>query len=140
MTELFHIKHIDGLEPAAIELLSAFPTAKVFAIRGEMGAGKTTFIKLLCKHLGVTTTVNSPTFAVINEYPTNRGSQVYHFDMYRLKQQHDAISIGCVDYFESGNYCFIEWPEIVESLLPADSILLEIKVDETTGARHIFLQ
>lgn len=139
MTELFHIKHLDGLSLAAEELLQLFPKARVFAFRGEMGAGKTTFIKLICKHLGVLSTVNSPTFAVINEYTTT-GSQVYHFDMYRLKHQHDAIAIGCVDYFESGNYCFIEWPEIVESLLPTDSILLEIKVDETTAARRIFLQ
>jgi tRNA threonylcarbamoyladenosine biosynthesis protein TsaE len=139
MTELFHIKHLDELNQAAQDLLTKFPTTRVFALRGQMGAGKTTFIKLLCKHIGVKNNVNSPTFAVINEYVSESGFPVYHFDMYRLKQMHDAIAIGCVDYFESGQYCFIEWPEIIESLLPTDSLVLEIQVDETTGTRSIYL-
>jgi tRNA threonylcarbamoyladenosine biosynthesis protein TsaE len=140
MTELFVLKTLEDLEAVASNLLCKFPGTRIFALHGQMGAGKTTLIKALCHELGVMNIVNSPTYAVINVYARKNGEQVYHFDMYRLKNQAEALAIGSIDYFESGEYCFIEWPELVEEFLPDGTIHLEITGDEQTGVRQIYLR
>ena len=117
-------------------LLNNFPEHKVFAFYAGMGAGKTTLIKSLCLELGVKSSVNSPSFALINEYPLENGNAVFHFDFYRIKTIQEAYSIGSEDYFYSGNVCFIEWPEKIEDLLPDDCIRLDIQVLES-GERRL---
>ena len=102
----------------------------VFAFYGKMGAGKTTFIKAICEALGVKDTVASPTFAIVNEYADAQGQPVYHFDFYRIKNLKEAYDIGCEEYFYSGFPCFIEWPEMVEELLPEDVVSVRIEVLE----------
>ena len=116
--------------PAAKELLASFPASRVFALYGHMGAGKTTFIKTICYELGITDIVQSPTFSIINEYKTGDGDSVYHFDFYRIKKLEEVYDIGYEDYIYSGNYCFLEWPELIESLLPEDTIRVRISGEE----------
>ena len=120
------IKSEAELPQAAEALLSAYPEARVFAFYGQMGAGKTTFIKILCKTLGVPDIVQSPTFAIINEYKRDSGESVFHFDFYRIKKAEEAFDIGYEDYIYSGNYCFIEWPELIGDLLPEDAVKVTI--------------
>ncbi|MBR3565083.1 MAG: tRNA (adenosine(37)-N6)-threonylcarbamoyltransferase complex ATPase subunit type 1 TsaE [Paludibacteraceae bacterium] len=100
----------------------------VFAFNGSMGAGKTTFIKAVCEELGVEDVINSPTFAIVNEYETKNGSLIYHFDCYRLKSVEEALNFGAEDYLYSGNLCFIEWPEKIDALLPENTVFVNIKV------------
>lgn len=95
---------------------------KVYAFYGPMGVGKTTFIKALCEELGVKDVVNSPTFAIVNEYDVKGKFPIYHFDFYRINKPEEAFDFGYEDYFYSGNLCFIEWPEKIESLLPEDCV------------------
>lgn len=103
----------------------------VFAFNGQMGAGKTTFIKSLCEALGVSETVTSPTFAIVNEYRSDEtGELIYHFDFYRIKKLEEAYDMGCEDYFYSGAVCLIEWPELVEDLLPGNTVWVDIKVND----------
>ena len=103
----------------------------VFAFNGQMGAGKTTFIKALCEALGVSEPVTSPTFAIVNEYRSDEtGELIYHFDFYRIKKLEEAYDMGCEDYFYSGAVCLIEWPELVEDLLPGNTIWVDIKVND----------
>ena len=111
-----------------LQLLRETEPRRVFAFDGQMGAGKTTFIKQLCEAMGTTDVVNSPTFAIVNvydvQYPTP--SEVYHFDCYRLKDIREAMDLGAEEYLYSGNYCFIEWPEMIEPLLPNDTVYIHI--------------
>ena len=103
----------------------------VFAFNGQMGAGKTTFIKALCEALGVSEPVTSPTFAIVNEYRSDEtGELIYHFDFYRIKKLEEAYDMGCEDYFYSGAVCLIEWPELVEDLLPGNTLWVDIKVND----------
>ena len=103
----------------------------VFAFNGQMGAGKTTFIKALCEALGVSETVTSPTFSIVNEYRADEtGELIYHFDFYRIKKLDEAYDMGCEDYFYSGAVCFIEWPELVEELLPGNTVWVDIRVND----------
>ena len=103
----------------------------VFAFNGQMGAGKTTFIKALCEALGVSEPVTSPTFAIVNEYRSDEtGELIYHFDFYRIKKLEEAYDMGCEDYFYSGAVCLIEWPELVEDLLPGNTVWVDIKVND----------
>jgi tRNA threonylcarbamoyladenosine biosynthesis protein TsaE len=118
------------LPQAADALLKAYPDSRVFACYGQMGAGKTTFIKILCKTLGVPDIVQSPTFAIINEYKRDSGESVFHFDFYRIKKAEEAFDIGYEDYVYSGSYCFIEWPELIEGLLPEDAVRVVISGTE----------
>ena len=103
----------------------------VFAFNGQMGAGKTTFIKALCEALGVSETVTSPTFSIVNEYRSDEtGELIYHFDFYRIKKLDEAYDMGCEDYFYSGAVCFIEWPELVEDLLPGNTVWVDFRVND----------
>ena len=109
---------------------------RVFAFYGSMGAGKTTFIKAICQELGVTDdVVASPTFAIVNEYEGSDGP-IYHFDFYRIKKISEAQDMGCEDYFYSGSPCFIEWPELIEPLLPDDTVRVKIE-EQPDGARSV---
>ncbi|NRS87560.1 tRNA threonylcarbamoyladenosine biosynthesis protein TsaE [Flavobacterium sp. 7E] len=110
------------------EIVVAENPHKVILFHGEMGAGKTTFIKQLCKTLGVTEATSSPTFSLVNEYQTTTNQTVYHFDFYRLKNEHEALDMGADDYFYSGNWCFIEWAENVASLIPEEHSVIKIEV------------
>ena len=116
----------NDLPAAARQLLAAFPDHKVFALYGPMGAGKTTFIKVLCRELGVTDIVQSPSFAIVNEYRTAAGDSIFHLDFYRIKRIDEVFDIGYEDYIFSGSRCFIEWPELIEELLPPGVVHLKI--------------
>ena len=115
------VKDLAALDEAAKALLATFPDARIFAFYGPMGVGKTTFIKALCKQLGSQDIVSSPTFSIINQYLTRSGKNIFHFDFYRIKDLVEVYNLGYEDYFFSGSYCFIEWPEKIESLLPGES-------------------
>lgn len=117
-----------GEEVSPLEILKECEPRKVFAFDGQMGAGKTTFIKKLCEAMGTEDVVNSPTFAIVNVYDVKQPfkGEVYHFDCYRLKDIREAIDFGAEDYLYSGNYCFIEWPEMIEALLPEDTVHIRI--------------
>ncbi|MBR1799162.1 MAG: tRNA (adenosine(37)-N6)-threonylcarbamoyltransferase complex ATPase subunit type 1 TsaE [Bacteroidales bacterium] len=129
MTFTYNISNIDE---AAATLLEAFPNSRFFAFWGGMGAGKTTLTKALCKHLGVDTVVTSPTFAIVNEYVSGTGEPIFHFDFYRIKNLDEARDIGCDDYFYSGCYCFCEWSENIEPLLPDDCVRVVISGTDQT--------
>ena len=126
----------EEIQQAAAQFVSAMGTSTVFAFYGKMGAGKTTFIKALCHELGVTDTVNSPTFAIVNEYEDATGNPVYHFDFYRIKKLSEAYDMGCDEYFYSGHPCFIEWPELIEELLPEEAVKVTI-CDLPDGSRQV---
>ena len=131
------IKHLDTIREAAREFVANMDDRTVFAFRGSMGAGKTTFIKAICEELGVEDVINSPTFAIINEYrSTTTGELIYHFDFYRINKLSVAEDIGTEDYFYSGALCFIEWPEKIEELLPGDVVEVAI-TEQTDGSRIV---
>lgn len=122
---------LENINAAAAEFLKELGDRKIVAFYGSMGAGKTTFVKAICDVLGVTDTVNSPTFAIVNEYLAANGESVYHFDFYRIKKIEEAYDFGYEDYFYSGDLCLIEWPELIEELLPEDTVRVKIEeVDE----------
>lgn len=114
----FLISSLDKIEQVAAEFISTYKEPAVFCFYGSMGAGKTTFVQALCAQLRVVDVVNSPSFAIVNEYNTENDDAVYHFDFYRLKEEEEAFDLGYEDYFYSNNYCFVEWPEKIASLLP----------------------
>lgn len=122
------ITHVDELDEAARILLNHYPESRVFAFYGPMGAGKTTFIKALCRHLEVSDLVSSPSFPIVNHYESDHGEDVYHFDFYRINSQEEVYDLGYEDYFYSGSYCFIEWPEKVEALLPPGIVCVYIEL------------
>lgn len=125
-----NIPNIEALPEAAHEFIAAMDDRTVYAFRGEMGAGKTTFIKALCEALGVEDEVNSPTFAIVNEYRSETTAElIYHFDCYRIQKIEEAMDFGFEDYMESSALCFIEWPENVEELLPGDVVNVSITVN-----------
>ena len=130
------IHSIEDITPAAQEFIAAMGDNTVFAFYGKMGAGKTTFIKAVCQALGVTDVINSPTFAIVNEYLDGQGSPIYHFDFDRIKRQQEVLDIGYEDYIYSGCVCFMEWPELIEDLLPADAVRVTITQQED-GTRVI---
>lgn len=126
-----NIPNIEALPEAAHEFIAAMDDRTVYAFRGEMGAGKTTFIKALCEALGVEDEVNSPTFAIVNEYRSETTAElIYHFDCYRIQKIEEAMDFGFEDYMESSALCFIEWPENVEELLPGDVVNVNITVND----------
>lgn len=133
----FHVHSIEGLAEVSDFLVSMREEADVIAFYGSMGAGKTTLIKDLCHRMGVTDEVNSPTFAIVNEYVTEEGESVYHFDFYRIKKLEEAYDIGYENYFYSGNLCLIEWPELIEPLLPERYLRVDIRLGATDDERII---
>lgn len=134
------IQSLEHIHEAAREFIAAMGDNTVFALYGKMGAGKTTFIKALCQELGVEDVVTSPTFAVINEYRSDiSGELIYHFDFYRIKKLEEVYDMGYEDYFYSGALCFIEWPELVEELLPGNTIKVTIEELED-GSRKLTME
>ena len=121
------IKSIDNIADAAKEFIAQMGERKIFAFYGAMGAGKTTFVKALCEAMGVIDTVNSPTFAIVNEYDSPAGFPIYHFDFYRIKRLSEVYDMGYEDYFYGRGLCFIEWPELVEDLLPEETVKVTIE-------------
>ncbi len=130
-----NIHALHELEDAAKELIAQFPAERVFAFYGKMGAGKTTFIQSICRALGSDDNVTSPTFALINEYNTNDFESIFHFDFYRIKELEEAYDLGYEDYIYSGSYCLIEWPEMIEPLLPENIVVVKIDVEDDEGRR-----
>lgn len=127
----------EALPEAARTFVRAIDQSTVFAFYGKMGAGKTTFIKAVCEALGVTDVVNSPTFSIVNEYRSDTtGELIYHFDFYRIQRLEEVYDMGYEDYFYSGALCFIEWPELVEELLPGDAVKVTIE-EQPDGSRTI---
>ena len=124
------ITSIYKIGEAAKEFVAAMGDRKVFAFYGKMGAGKTTFIKAVCEELGVEDVINSPTFAIVNEYVDGHGEPIYHFDFYRIKNLQEVLDIGYEDYVYSGHVCFMEWPELIENLLPEDAVKVIIEEEE----------
>jgi tRNA threonylcarbamoyladenosine biosynthesis protein TsaE len=132
------IKSIDEIDSAAKKFVDEMGNNRVFAFYGKMGAGKTTFIKAVCENLGVEDVINSPTFAIVNEYVDGNDEPIYHFDFYRIKKEQEVLDIGYEDYVYSGNICFMEWPEIIERLLPADVVTVTIQEEEDGGRTIMF--
>ena len=134
------IQSLDHIHEAAREFIAAMGDNTVFALYGKMGAGKTTFVKALCQELGVEDVVTSPTFAVINEYRSDiAGELIYHFDFYRIKKLEEVYDMGYEDYFYSGALCFIEWQELVEELLPGNTVKVTIEELED-GSRKLTME
>lgn len=126
----------EGKAVPATEILDVAGEKRVFAFNGKMGAGKTTFIRQLCMEMGVEDVVNSPTFAIVNVYEDKNMNEIYHFDCYRLKSIQEALDFGAEEYLYSGQYCFIEWPEIIDAILPEDTLFIDINVNED-GSRTL---
>lgn len=130
------IPSVDKVQEAARQFVCQMGDAKVFAFYGKMGAGKTTFIKAICQELGVEDVITSPTFALVNEYTAGDGSPIFHFDFYRVKKLEEVYDMGYEDYFYSGALCLMEWPELVEELLPQDAVAVTIHAN-ADGSRSI---
>lgn len=135
------IENLENIREAAKSFVNGIGDSKVFAFYGKMGAGKTTFIKAVCEELGVEDVITSPTFAIINEYTTHSSlptphSTIYHFDFYRIKKLEEVYDMGYEDYFYSGALCFIEWPELIEEVLPEDAVKVTI-TEQADGSRTI---
>lgn len=128
------IDQLDNIRAAAQEFIKNMGQARVFAFYGKMGAGKTTFVKAICEELGVNDVITSPTFAIINEYEGNE--TIYHFDFYRIKKLEEVYDMGYEDYFYSGVLCFIEWPELIEEILPDDAVRVNI-TEQQDGSRLV---
>lgn len=133
------INNLDEIYQAAKEFIANMDNRTVFAFYGKMGVGKTTFIKAICEGLGVTDVINSPTFAIINEYRSESTAElIYHFDFYRINKLSEAEDIGTEDYFYSGALCFIEWPEKIEEMLPGDVVNVNIE-ENADGSRTVVI-
>lgn len=131
------IDNIDSIREAARQFVAATGENTVFAFYGKMGAGKTTFIKAVCEELGVEDVITSPTFAIVNEYRSDTtGELIYHFDFYRIKKIEEVYDMGYEDYFYSGALCFIEWPELIEELLPEEAVKVTIE-ENAEGSRIV---
>jgi tRNA threonylcarbamoyladenosine biosynthesis protein TsaE len=135
MKKEFVITSTNDIVEVAEEFINYFKDNRLFAFKGKMGAGKTTFIKALCEVLKVKDTVCSPTFAIVNVYLTENEEEIYHFDFYRLNSPSQAFDIGIEEYFYSGNYCFMEWAENIEELVPEDCLWVEIEEMEDKSRR-----
>ncbi|MBR7030916.1 MAG: tRNA (adenosine(37)-N6)-threonylcarbamoyltransferase complex ATPase subunit type 1 TsaE [Prevotella sp.] len=128
------ISSLESIREAAREFIQHIGEHRVFAFYGKMGAGKTTFIKAICEELGVEDVITSPTFAIVNEYSLPDGECIYHFDFYRIKKLEEVYDMGFEDYFYSGALCFIEWPELIEEVLPEDAVKVNI-TENADGSR-----
>ena len=133
------IQSLEEISSAARQFVESIGESRIFAFYGSMGAGKTTFIKAICEELRVEDVITSPTFAIVNEYTTGTGKPLYHFDFYRIKKLDEFYDMGGEDYFGSGNLCFIEWPELIEDVLPEEAVIVNIKeVDD--GSRLVTVE
>lgn len=132
------IQDLEHIHEAAKEFIKAMGKDTIFAFYGEMGAGKTTFIKAICEELGVKDVITSPTFAIVNEYTDGHGNPIYHFDFYRIKKLDEVFDMGFEDYIDSGNICLMEWPELIEDILPEEARKVTITVDYD-GSRTVKL-
>lgn len=140
MEEKYQIKSLDEIRNVARQFIGNMGDRTVFAFDAPMGTGKTTFIKSICEELGVKDVINSPTFSIINEYRCEPGGElIYHFDCYRLEKLQDALNLGAEDYFASGALCFIEWPEVIEDILPYDTTFVVMR-EEAGGSRSIVVK
>lgn len=139
MNTEFQIKGLESIDSIAKEILKIIGNNRVIAFYGNLGAGKTTLIKSICKQLDVLDIVSSPTFSIINEYITKKGEKIYHFDFYRLKNIQEAIDIGVDEYLDSGNFCFMEWSDKIEEMLPENYIKIKIIPEENPNNRKVQL-
>lgn len=133
------IKNLETIHESAKEFIKNIGDKKVFAFYGKMGAGKTTFTKAICEVLGVKDVITSPTFAIVNEYTDGNGNPIYHFDFYRIKKLEEVYDMGYEDYFFSGNLCLLEWPELIEEILPDNAIKVKIE-EQQDGSRLVTLE
>ncbi len=134
-----HIQDTEHIRQSAKQFIEHIGEARVFAFYGKMGAGKTTFVKAICEELGVEDVITSPTFAIINEYTgikNQKSFTIYHFDFYRIKRLEEVYDMGYEDYFYSGALCFIEWPELIEEILPDDAVRVSI-TEQEDGSRLV---
>ena len=139
MSTTIRIESLEKIQVAAKYFVANMGDNTVFAFYGKMGAGKTTFVKAICEELGVEDTITSPTFAIVNEYRSDlAGELIYHFDFYRIKKLDEVYDMGYEDYFYSGAICFIEWPELIEELLPGNTVKVSIEELES-GEREVIL-
>ena len=134
---IFEINNIEDLSQVSDLLIEWRDKSNIIALYGTMGAGKTTLIKNLCKKLGVQDEVNSPTFALVNEYQTDTLDSIFHFDFYRIKSLEEVFDIGYEDYFYGGSLCLLEWPELIDPLMPEHFIKVEITLGETDTSRRL---
>lgn len=139
MKKTLEIKGLQSIDAVAKEVLQLIGDHRIIAFYGNLGAGKTTLIKALCQQLNVVDIVSSPTFAIINEYRTETDEMVYHFDFYRLKKLQEAIDIGVDEYLDSGNYCFMEWSDRIEEMLPEQYVRIELEPEENPDWRKLIL-
>ena len=130
------IENLNHIHQAARQFIDQIGQRRVFAFYGKMGAGKTTFVNAVCEELGVDDVITSPTFAIVNEYSTPDGQALYHFDFYRIKKLEEVYDMGYEEYFYSGALCFIEWPELIEAVLPDDAVRVTIE-EQPDGSRLI---
>ena len=137
MEKTLVIQRTEQIDEVAKAIADICKKAKVFAFYGDMGAGKTTLIKAICRHLGSEDSFSSPTFSLVNEYASANSGPIYHMDLYRLKSLEEALDIGLVDMLDSGNLCFIEWPEIAEKILPESTCRILIKEQEDQSRKII---
>ncbi len=139
MSTTIRIESLEKIQEAAKTFVANMGDDTVFAFYGKMGAGKTTFVKAICEELGVEDTITSPTFAIVNEYRSDlAGELIYHFDFYRIKKLDEVYDMGYEDYFYSGAICFIEWPELIEELLPGNTVKVSIE-EVPNGEREVTL-
>lgn len=138
MTSQWEVTSTEELEEVALEILKKASAFRILCLHGDLGAGKTTLIKVICRKLGVSDEVQSPSFSIVNEYQDSKREPVYHFDFYRLKSEEEAYDLGYEDYFYSGHFCFIEWPEKVKSLLELKKA--DIFIELIAGKRRITLK
>ena len=127
---IFRFKALADLDAVASDLLRIGKDVPIWLFHGHMGAGKTTLIKAICKQLGIRSVVQSPTFALVNEYISETQQIVYHFDFYRIKNETEALDMGIEEYFDSGDYCFVEWPDMIQSLWPLRYLDLNLALGE----------
>lgn len=132
------VKDLSELDSAAQKLINTLVDSRVWLFYGEMGAGKTTLIKAICKALNIEDQASSPTFSIVNEYASPQGP-VFHFDFYRIRSEQEALDLGYEEYFYSGHYCFVEWPERIPSLLPDDAAVIRIELGDE-GEREIHIE
>lgn len=130
------ISSIEQIQEAAHQFIEAMGNRKLFAFYGKMGVGKTTFIKAICEQMGVTDVINSPTFAIVNEYLDGDQRPIYHFDFYRIRKPAEVLDIGFEDYINSDAYCFMEWPEMIEGFLPEETFKVTME-EQDDGSRTV---